>query len=536
VGFRRSSALGALCLVAAACSRRTEPAPPALAEARPAFHPVVVEPTAPIAALSRCEGTPSPLPTPRSFAACDATATTERLTILHVGDMHGHIHPYLSGNRSPFAVLRAFAERKRKETGGRALFVDAGDDLEKGSLIELRSRGDATIHLLDRLGLDARTLGNHDFAWDEQSVRKQVASNAHVVLASNIKGLEAKRTAVFEVGCVRVGVFGLVINPYDETDERIDAPYLGKFAQEHDEGDADRYVGVASALVRELREEQRVDVVVALNHLGLSRDKAIADAVPGIDLIVTAHDHQALTGTIQGKYAPMVGTGTFLGGKSDARVGETVLEIDLRTRAVRLATATSTQLETAADLDESVQGEVERLQRCFAPDADTPIAELDAPLGPNQLEAVNELIDAALRARFPQASALLYESWSYNGIVRGDLPRGPITPQMLADFAYSERQRSGGPGFTAFVPIELDGETLRAVCSAKLRENTGQRVHRVCPAQLDDHAKYTLIIERRPLHTPHLAFVSPPKLTPEGDEHAVEAMDVLIDYFRSKKP
>jgi len=538
IGRGRSERAAIAVVLLIGCTRKTEPL---AADAQPV--PTIVEPEPPVVeppptpigavrAIDRCEGAPSTPAPAREFAACDPTRTTEKLTILHVSDMHGHFHPYLGNNRSPFAVLRAFADRRRAETGNRVLFVDAGDDLEKGSLIELRSRGEATVHLLDRLGLDARTLGNHDFAWGEQSVRQQVASPAHAVIASNIKGLDAKRTVVFEVGCVRVGIFGIVINPYDETDERIDAPYLGTFAHEHDPGDADRYVGVATALVRELREEQKVDVVIGVDHLGLSRDRAIADAVPGIDLIVSAHDHQPLNGYAQGKYAPLVATGTFLGGRNDARVGEATLEIDLKTHAVRLTSAGASRLEDLRDLDAPVQSEVERLQRCFAPDADTPIAELEAPLGPYQLDSLNALFDAALHSKFPEASAFLYEAWTYGGIVRGDLPRGPVTPQMLADFAYSERQKSGGAGFTAFEPIVVKGSELRAICTAPLRENTNQRMHRVCPSQVADDAKYTLVIERRPLFAPQLAFVTPPALTPPSEENAVEAMDVLIDYAR----
>jgi len=537
----RAAVVATLLSFMPSCSRRSEPLL-VVADASPSTPRVttsaevqsVAEPTEPVtpALLDRCDGEPPALPERRAFAACDATKSVEKLTILHVSDMHGHIHPYLGNSRAPFAVLRAFADRKRAESGNRVLFVDAGDDLEKGSLIELRSRGEVTVHLLDHLGLDARTLGNHDFAWGEASVRKQVASPSHAVIASNIGVPDVKRTAVFEVGCVRVGLFGIVINPYDETDERIDAPYLEKFAHEHDPGDADRYVSIATTLVRELRDEQKVDVVIGVDHLGLVRDKAIADAVPGIDLIVSAHDHQSLNGYAQGKFAPLVATGTFLGGKNDARVGEATLEIDLETRQVRLTSARSTRLEELRDLDASVQAEVERLQRCFAPDADTPVAELDAPLGPYQLDALNSLFDAALRAKFPEASAFVYEAWTYGGIVRGDLPRGPITPQMIADFAYSERQRAGGPGFTAFQPMVVTGADLRALCSAPLRESTNQRMHRVCPSAIDDAGKYTVVLERRPLFAPNLAFTAPPSLTPTGDEYAVEAMDLLIDYAR----
>lgn len=456
---------------------------------------------------------------------------------MHVSDLHGHFHPYLTHNRSPFAVLRAFADRRRIETGGRVLFLDGGDALEKGALAEIRSRGEATVRLLDHLGLDARTLGNHDFAWGLESVQRQIASESHAVLASNIhgEGFHAKRTAIFEVGCVRVGVFGLVTNPYDETDERVDAPYLDTLVHEHDPGDVDRYVGVATALVRELRDEN-VDVVIGLDHLGLARDRALIDHVPGLDLVVSAHDHAAFAGYVQGRHGAMVATGSFLGARVDARVGETTLEIDLKTRAVKLVSATASRVDELRDLDASVQAEVERLQQCFAPDADTPIGDLEGSLGPYNVDAWTAVLDAALRAKFPEASAFVYEQTTSGGLIKGELPKGPVTPQMLADFAFSERQRVGGPGFTAFDELVVDGSALRELCSAPLRE----RIHRVCPAEIGEQS-YRVVIERRPLYAPSLAFPAVPKAWPRpidarfpSDESAVEVMDVLIDYARAR--
>src|SRR5207253_3922551 len=59
--------------------------------------------------------------------------------------------------------------------------------------------------------------------------------------------------------------------------------------------------------------------------------------------------HQPLNGYAQGKYAPLVATGTYLGGKNDARVGEATIEIDLKTRAARLVAAGSTRLERSEE-------------------------------------------------------------------------------------------------------------------------------------------------------------------------------------------
>lgn len=530
----------------AACTRRTAfdaGEPLSLAEP-PAVTVTVSAPvtdsTPETTTAGPCAQTPIPLPAPALRASCDSTRSVERVAILHVGDTHGHFHSYLSGNRSPYAVLRGLVERRRVETGGRVLFLDAGDALEKGSIAELRTHGDATLHLLDRLGLDARTIGNHDFAWGLESVVRQSQSKAQVVLGSNLHGdgLGFKRTAVFEVGCVRVGLFGLVTNPYDETDERFDGPYLGTVAQDHDQADADRYIGLATALSRELREEQKADVVIGLDHLGLARDRMLVDAVPGIDLVISAHDHVAIPGWVQGRYGVMVSTGAWLGGRGEARVGETTLEIDTKTKATKLVSATTLKLEEQRDLDSGLQGEVDRVLACHAPDADKPIADLESPLGPWQIDTWTTVLDAALRARFPQADALFYEAWAWGGIVRGDLARGPVTPQGLADFAYSERQKVGGPGFTAFEEVVLDGAAMRDLCTGWLREpSAGQRMHRVCPSEIKTESTYRLVIERRPLHAPSLAFVTIPKSWPKpplDESAAVEAMDVLIDYAKRR--
>jgi 2',3'-cyclic-nucleotide 2'-phosphodiesterase (5'-nucleotidase family) len=543
--LRTALASFALAASLVGCNRRpagpaeaqsTEPSVYAIDEAPPA--PIEEAKPAPVRAIDACAGASMPLPDKPVRATCEGDKTVERISLLHVGDMHGHFHSYLRG-KSPFAALRGLAERRRAETGGRVLFVDAGDDLEKGSIAEIKSRGDATVHLLDRLGLDVRTLGNHDFAWGIESVLAQAASPTHEVLASNLTytgegNFAAKKSTVIEIGCVRIGLFGLVINGYDETDDRVDGPYLGAFVQEHDPGDADKYVALAAARVKELREEQKVDAVIAVNHLGLWKDKALVDAIPGLDLVVSSHDHVSVPGYMQGRYGVVVSSGSFLGGKSDARVGEAMLDVDTKSRSARLVSAAQTRIEELRDLDPALQAEVDRVTRCFAPDADRPLAELDAPMGNGNPESWMPTLDAAIRKRFPATSVILYEAWIYGGVVKGELPRGPVTPQDLADFAYSERQKPGTPGFTAMTPIEVTGKQLRDICAAPLREPSyAQRMHRVCPTDILDDETYTMVVERRPLHAPKLAFQTVPASWPTASsEHAVEVMDLLVDQLR----
>ncbi len=501
-----------------------------------------------LAQVARCGGAPTPLPAPHARPICEGNPSSERLRILHVGDMHGHWQPYLHGH-SPFAYLRAFADDQRRESAGRLLFLDAGDDLEKGALAEYRSSGEASVAMLDQLGLDARTLGNHDFGYGVASVLAQSASSVHDVLGSNLVyaptdgspgEFRAKRTVVYAIGCVRVGVFGLTINPYDETDERVDEPYLGVFAQRHDPASADRYVGVATELVSELRERDGADFVIGLDHLGAALDKQLIDGVPGLDLVISAHDHVAIQGYMAGRHGIAVDSGSFLGAEKNARVGVVDVEIDLRTKDWRLVSADQRAVGSLGRVDAAVDAEARRLTECFAPDAEEPVADLAAPLSSPDLGAWLPVFDAALKKRFPSADALLYEAWAWGGVFKGSLPAGHVTPQSVLDAMFVEHERSGGAGFTAFVEVPVTGGTLAEMCKAKLAEPDGwKKVRRLCPPfdaiALD--RTYRLVVERRPLHAPTSVLDAVPEGFPR-EEAALgppaEAYEIFLDYARDR--
>ena len=108
------------------------------------------------------------------------------------------------------------------------------------------------------------------------------------MLASNITFKDAvidsfyPKTKIIKKGDVSVGVFGLV------------TPGLKALISDPDGFDIERdIVKKAGECVRDLRA-QGVDAVVALNHIGLDLDKKLAAAVPGIDVIVGGHSHDAV--------------------------------------------------------------------------------------------------------------------------------------------------------------------------------------------------------------------------------------------------
>src|SRR5262249_4316080 len=92
--------------------------------------------------------------------------------------------------------------------------------------------------------------------------------------------------ARFDVGCVKVGVVGLVTQGYGADDQPSDAPFDGVFDQDT------AYEKILAREVAAHRDE--VDVMIALTHLGVGVDMQLAARVPGVDVVTGGHSEDLL--------------------------------------------------------------------------------------------------------------------------------------------------------------------------------------------------------------------------------------------------
>ena len=114
---------------------------------------------------------------------CNPDAATQKLSFVHVGDLHAR---YGNASSDRFPKLRRYYQSVLAENPY-TLFTDAGDDYEKGSIAEVLSRGRDTRLATFDMGFDVRTLGNHDFAWGETETLRFSHDPKAVVLASNTR-------------------------------------------------------------------------------------------------------------------------------------------------------------------------------------------------------------------------------------------------------------------------------------------------------------------------------------------------------------
>jgi len=278
-------------------------------------------------------------------------------TILHTNDMHsafigmGPASDYTpltvnddktTGGYARIATVIA-TRKKARESQGPVLILDAGD-FSMGTAFAAASREiGGELQVMSHMGYDATTFGNHEFDLGPDGLGKAIgvaskAGRIPIVLSANtdfaandptLDNLRQLSKAglirgylVIERGGIRFGLFGV----------------LGKEAQFYTGGAGAvkflDHVEAAKAAVKLLRETEKVDVVIALSHGGVAKGKdgrystgddvGLAEAVPGIDVVIGGHSHTELQDAIivNGR-TPVVQTG-----KEGKNVGELVITVD----------------------------------------------------------------------------------------------------------------------------------------------------------------------------------------------------------------
>lgn len=252
------------------------------------------------------------------FTMTSARAGTgARLRILHINDMHSRLEQVapsdascggsaLEENRCAggAARLATAIRRKRAEIEAQGLPVltlDAGDQ-SQGTLFYTTYGGKAEIEIMNMIGFDAMTLGNHEFNRGPDSLAEMLALASFPIVSGNVVVADGHPLAplvrdhlVIERGDMRVGVLG-VTTP--------DTAFLSSPGEAVSFEDPAAHLREAAARLR----AQGVRNIVVLSHLGFVQDQRLAAEVDGISLIVGGHSHTLMSNTREGApaYATMV--------------------------------------------------------------------------------------------------------------------------------------------------------------------------------------------------------------------------------------
>jgi 5'-nucleotidase/UDP-sugar diphosphatase len=237
------------------------------------------------------------------------------ITILHTNDFHARFEP-ISKYDGPCGaedntegkcfggtarLVTAIAEARGRTNN--SILVDGGDQFQ-GTLFYSYYKGKMAAEMMNKLGYDGMTVGNHEFddgpevlAGFMDAINFPILmSNADVSAEPLLAGKLAKST-VIERGGEKIGMIGLT--PQD-TDE-LASP-----------GDNVNFSDPIAAVQGEVDKltAQGVNKIIVLSHSSYGVDQKVAAGTTGVDVIVGGHSNTLLSNTnerAQGPYPTMVG-------------------------------------------------------------------------------------------------------------------------------------------------------------------------------------------------------------------------------------
>ncbi|MEK8090251.1 bifunctional UDP-sugar hydrolase/5'-nucleotidase [Thermithiobacillus plumbiphilus] len=253
-----------------------------------------------------------------SISLAQAGSGNGEVTFIHMGDLHGHLIPHPNvrsdGNGQSegglariYSLVREIRQAKPRQT----LLVNTGDTLHGGAEA-LFTQGEAMIKVLNAFRIDAYAPGNWDYVYGADKFIDYFAdskpkANWHAVISNlyydNYPGAEARTGQhvappymIKTINGLRVGILGFTS---DRGPQAGDPNITKGLKFTNGEAEYEKYAKL-------LREQEKVDLVVAISELGLHGNLTLADRIPGVDVILSSDKHEITPKPIVSRHGTLI--------------------------------------------------------------------------------------------------------------------------------------------------------------------------------------------------------------------------------------
>lgn len=248
------------------------------------------------------------------FSACSQRPA---LTIIHVNDTHSHLEPERVGEYAGMggALERAaYIDSVRKADGPENVLLLHAGDFGQGSAYFSEFGGKVEVSLINAMGFDAITLGNHEFDNGIEALGDVLSGLEVPVVVCNYDfspfeaGKYIKPYVIVEKAGRKIGIIGVLCSLKDML--------AGDIANRIPEFDM---IPTVQKYADELRPQ--CDLVIALTHIGYTEhnpgditDPQLVAATRNIDIVVGGHSHTfmdepQIERNLDGKKIPIVQSG-----------------------------------------------------------------------------------------------------------------------------------------------------------------------------------------------------------------------------------
>ena len=268
-----------------------------------------------------------------------ASIEGKELTVLYTNDIHGYIANTVDNDKGvaelglSYDNLKALKDDLEAE-GKNVLLVDLGDHAQ-GNVYASMSEGEDIIELMNEVGYDVATLGNHEFDYGQFQTFKLMDKANFPYVSCNYYTLPDKANVlpsyeVFEKDGLRVAFIGITTpqsltssTPKSFQDEN--GNYIYGIAAGKDGSELYSYV---QAAIDDARID--ADVVIALGHLGVDESSAPYRSIDliantrGLDAFIDGHSHTKMEGELvsdkDGNQVLLTQTGCYFSAIGDMEI------------------------------------------------------------------------------------------------------------------------------------------------------------------------------------------------------------------------
>lgn len=368
---------------------------------------------------------------PDIAATCDVAGDND-VAILFTNDVHCGVTENIG-----YSGLAAYKDSLQR-TAGSVILADVGDAIQ-GNFMGTLSKGGIIVELMNAVGYDVATLGNHEFDYGMPRLAELLDSSRATYVAANLQYTGASKNPLkkllpykmVETTVGKVAFVGVVTPESYFSSTPTNFQENGKIVfQFKENGDAkvSRFYKSIQKTIDECKK-QGADFVVLLTHMGIAsvsapyRSLDLIANLAGVDVVLDGHSHSVIPGDWvkdkKGKMVLLASTGTKL-----ESIGQVVLAKDKKpcSKLVSDYKGRSPRIDSLTlQINEKFQNLLK--EKIAVSEVAMPVTDAAGVRLPRVREhPLGNLIADGIRTQFDVDVAFMN-----GGNVRADLPKGDVT-------------------------------------------------------------------------------------------------------------
>ena len=267
------------------------------------------------------------------FGSCQmgdsASEGPQKITILQTADIHGQVYPhselFWENEEISFKTLGGLANMKtlfdqERAANPNTIVLDGGD-LIQGSAVAALSKGEAFSSIVKAMDFDFLIPGNWEVVYGKEQMMKVLKGYETPVITANMFHDEEGKAPIFPQYWIK-DIAGARLGFISYNDPEVPIRQNPSFS----EGlDFDPILDNLGQLVNKLKDEEGVDILFVVTHIGISKQFDLANnpALERVDYVLGNDTHERIRKPLQAGHAKVTEPGAFA-----SFVGKMVLEVE----------------------------------------------------------------------------------------------------------------------------------------------------------------------------------------------------------------